>query len=319
MKMTITISYRPSQGSFSSVKGPLIQQKDGTWEFTNPENQKREIWQHGRDEEEDIVRCIRSINKNSRWKHDILVLIDYDVTFREGWAELQGDNVKIFKANNEWCGGVPQAQQMCALKDSALSLPDDLMLCYALNSDTVVAKNWDVSIAEAYAQYGDDHEYVPMFVEPRTKAGKANLSLGNLVANREALKKEVYETGDLTARNIWEHWRISICCHSLTMLPPVDKDYFTEADLDHYVEVANAYQHRNHLEPPGARGYGYWAPLIAKCKHFKSILPRLPIGLGGDLYMDNNMPVKFKVVVTKSFVFHLHIPCKLDEIEVEHE
>ena len=150
MKMVITIPYRPTKGSFSGVLGPLVQLEDKNWEYTNPNTGKRELWNLARPEDEDIGRCIRSINKNSRYKHDILVLIDYDVEFRKDWEKQFGDNVKVFKTNNQSCSHVPQAQQMYALKESALSLDDSILLCYALNSDTVVSKNWDLYIEEAY-------------------------------------------------------------------------------------------------------------------------------------------------------------------------
>ena len=316
MKMTIVIPFRPSRGGMSGPGYKMIQNEDGEWgqEIGKITGCIRSI-------KDDLERCVLAINKNSHWKHDILVATDEDVIFNEKWLNKMPDNLKIFNAKN---GGIesPQTRQVISLRDAVLSLRENEMVCYAIIADVVVSKNWDIAIDDAYKQHGDNHVYASMFVEPRTKISKSHLNaMATDPINGQRIADETRASGPVNFANIWVNWRKVICCHSLTMLIPLDRDHMIEKDLDDYIKVATSQDKCLEIEPCGARIYGYWAPLIAKASKFQKIMSSsdMPLGHGADLWIDNNMPVENKVVVTKSFVFHLHVPCIIDDVEVEHE
>ena len=307
LKINIIIPYRPSTGSMTSFYGDLFQDSDGKW-FSNKECISQ------RDDRLNLPRrAIEAIRKNSRFRHNIIVAIDLDMFPHESWLK-EYDNVRIFKSNYV-CPEPPFEPyfRMTALeKEVMLSLPDDEFGCHAYIADLICSKNWDVSIENAIGLYGDDKTYVPMFVEPRSPYGPMSNAIG------EDAKKEVAQLGPITFNNIWHEWR-KICCHSLGIPSPIDKEFIDEEYFDKWIRVATSEDIGENgviLEKCGIRDYGYWAPLISKNRRFKQALAGLKIGPGWDLDFEAHLGTK--AVVTKSFVLHTHFKVALDNQEVHH-
>lgn len=287
MKMTIVVPYRPSRGGMDAApytEGQTFKQNpDGTWPWTRG----------------DIIdRTIHILRKNSVWKHDIVIAIDADMEYNKDWLK-QYEGVSIFKT--DYKSPVGKGASICRLnatvRDAVLSLPDDAFVCYSYISDLICGKNWDLYIDKAWQQFGDDKVYAPMWVEPKKPA---NITL--------------------THDNIWHGWRKK-WCHSLTVPPlPPGRDVFTEADLDNWAKVAVEKDPGSNwviLEKCGARRYGYFCALCLRNKKLKPIIKSVPLGPGWDLKLDDSLNM-LKAVVTRSFVYHFHVPVELDNIEVEH-
>ena len=305
--MNIIIPYRPSIGSMCSFFGELVQDSNERWLQNNK-------YINQRDDEFNIPkRAIEAILKNSRFKHNIIVAIDSDMFPHKKWLK-EYDNVRIFKGSSI-CPDPPYESllRMTALENEViLSLPDDEFTCHAYIADLVCSKNWDVYIEKAIDLHGDGKIYVPMFVEPRSPYGPMSNAIG------EEAKEENAKLGPVTFNNIWHEWR-KLCCNSLGMHSPTDKEFLTEEDFDKWIQVAtseNIGENRVILEKCGLRHYGYWAPLISKNRRFKQVLPGLTIGPGWDLSFEAALGEK--VVVTRSFVFHIHLKVILDNQEVKH-
>ena len=302
MKINIIVPYRPSNGGLSSPTESISQDENFNWV-----DSKGVVYQ--RCGYNDIERCVESLNKNSFYKHNIIVVIDNDMFPRENWLKKFGDNIRIFKAN-EHLTKVPQERQQLAMKDAIMSINDDEYIALAYISDLVCGKNWDIHIKKAHDKYGDSVVYVPMFVEPRT------IQASNTSIVGEEVKAYIDAMGDLTCDNIWGAWR-GMCCHSLTLKPPSNRNYIKESDMDEWSSICNQFDREYIEENCGDRVYGYWAPLITISRRVKN-LSNLMTGFGSDLNLDNSLGCK-KIVVTKSHVFHFHLYCELDKIEVEHE
>ena len=306
LKLNIIIPYRPSIGMMNSFSGELFQDSDGKW-FLN----KGYVSQ--RDDRLNLPkRAIESIIKNSCFKHNIIVAIDSDMFPHQNWLK-EYDNVTIFKSNyiGHSLSLASLFRTAAAVRDVILSLSDDEYTCHAYIADLVCSKNWDVYIEKAIALHGNNKTYVPMFVEPRSPYGPMSNATG------EDAKKEVAKMGSITFHKIWHEWR-KICCHSLGMHPPINKE-FMEEDFDKWIRIATSEDIGKNgviLEMCGVRNYGYWAPLISKNKRFKRVLGDLNVGPGWDMSFEASLGEK--VVVTKSFVFHTHFKVVLDNQEVEH-
>lgn len=309
MNFTILIPYRPSRGGLNSPVNEIFQDENCVWRYPDGTSFGRQEY-YG---EEDITRAVKALRKNSIYQHKIIIAIDSDMHYHENWLKKLGDNVEIFQAkytvdrNN--CPAIPQYRQTNALREAILSRPADEIVCFCYISDLVCSKYWDKYIIEAYNRFGDDYIYVPMFVEPRTIHGSNTWIIGPKV------KHLIEPMGDLSAHNIWHEWR-KMCCHALTIKPPADRDYFVEADLDAWSIVCNSANKDVIFEPCGARDYGYWAPIIARNKKLTDSAIKLLCGSGGDLAFEGSLGKK--AIVTKSHVFHFHLKCELDNIEVEH-
>lgn len=308
MIFTILIPYRPSQGGMNSPRGEIFQDENCIWRnsngviFSSPDS-------YG---EEDINRTIKALKKNSIYKHRLIIAIDSDMHYHVNWLKKLGDNVEIFQSRyiaSDDCYNIPKSRQANTMKEGILSLNDNEIVIYAYISDLVCGKYWDKHIEDAYKRFGDDCIYVPMFIEPRTIHRVNTAIIGPRV------KDLIDQMGDLTASNIWVKWR-EMCCHALTLKPPVDREYLIESDLDEWSIVCNSYGYDVIIENCGDRKYGYWAPLISRNKRFKDNAEKLSIGANYDLIFEQSLGKK--IVVTKSHIFHMHLKCILDNVEVEH-
>jgi len=306
MQMTIIISYRPSREGMDSPAGPIFQDAECRWQDAQGIVYRRP--DHYGDQD-DIYRAVESIKKNSIYNHQILIAIDNDMTPHENWLKKLGENVQWIKSGYDvpiGCPDVPQKRGMNALRAGILYCEDDDIVCYAFPSDAIAGKNWDKYVVEAMQKFGDEKVYTPIFVEARTDFGCNTNAIG------EKMKQYIDPMGDLTPDNIWNKWRDKYCCHSLTLKPPTDRDYFNESDLDEWSEVARKGKTEVSFEPCGSRDFGYYAVMIARNKIFKKAADQLLKGSGGDTSFDNNLGCE-KAVVTASHVFHIHTEVRLDD------
>lgn len=295
MKINILITHRPLP--FLNI----YQLKDKKW--GNDSKGYKYGFRWGVDEDE-LIRAIKFLNKNSYFKHPITVIIDSDV-FPDIDYLKEFDNVKIIKSGYAHNGPIQTLKvslQNAADIEGINSIPDEEWLCYAYQSDLICSKDWDKHIIEAIEEYGEQYVYVPMFTEIR--GGMNNISVAGL---------------DPTPDKIWDEWRKTISCHSLTMPYPkgisTKNGFVTEDDMDYFIKRSNeANKPSIIVEKPGDRVYGYYAILIMKAKFAKKAI-RL-IGPGFDTDFDNRLYTEcnlMKAVVTKSFIFHPF--CKISPLK----
>lgn len=293
LKFNIIIPYRPlSVGSRLNPLGEIRQLEDGKWK---PKEPTPPYWLEPSYGRQDLYRAIRYINKNSFFKHNIIVAID-DNIFPNGTFLKEFDNVRVVKSSykidpNNYSdkGEVPLTRMAAANMTVIDSLDDEDWMCYSFIEDLIAGKLWDKYIIDAIEQYGDGFIYVPMFVEAH----------GGLHSDK--LVKGLTATPD----RIWNVWRKEECCHALCLPEPADRNYVTEKDFDNYIPTANEAHMPLIIEPCGLRNYGYYAVMFMKAKIPKRI--RLKIGYGFDLDFDNRLYSEGgyqKVVVTNSFVLH---------------
>lgn len=164
IKLTILIPYRPTKGSLTSPAGPLYQDKDYLWR-----DDEGAVCNRYFDGQEDILRCVQALRKNSVYNHDIVVSLDADMYPQAGWLSEYG--VDIFKST--WvvpngCSYISATRLMRTLHDAIHYIPDDTIVAFGYISDLVCGKRWDEPIAKAMSVYGEDYVYTPMFVEPRS-------------------------------------------------------------------------------------------------------------------------------------------------------
>ncbi len=291
MKLNIIIPYRPlSHGASNTPLGELYQLPDGRWGQKNDRHEEYQISGiHRYDKTDELIRAIEFINKNSYYKHNIIIGVDNDVYPNEDYFK-KFDNVRIFKARYVYNGDLKVIyfyRQNAVHKETIDSIPDDEWICYSFIADLICSKHWDKPIDDAIQQYGDNFVYVPMFAEVRG-------GMGN----------KIVRESEISPGNIWDTWRRDICCHALTM-PIPDKGYFIEEDMDNYIKVANAANKGIITEKPGDRIYGYYATMIMKARYGKRAM-RL-IGPGFDTDFDNRLYSEcnlLKKVITNSIVFH---------------
>ena len=287
MKCTIIMPHRPlTQGHLSSGKGPLYQLPDGRWQEGDdppvPEDHYRE----------DIHRGIHFLRKNSVNTYKILMATDADVYPQESWLK-EYEEVSIFKSSYIPQGDeypMPYYRLAAAYRDSINSLPDDEWIVYGYTSDLICAKEWDRPIVDAMNTHGQDHVYIPMFVETRSGGGQPPY--------------EWIWDMQVTPQLIWTDFRKYICCHALTM-PESNSRQMSEEDFDHYIEVANqAEMPVTVMEMCGVRDLGYYDVMFMKAKYAKRA--GFSLGFGFDLAFDNALGAMGlqKIVCTKSFVLH---------------
>lgn len=288
MKAYIIISYRPlSKGSLRTPPGELRQLLDGRWQDT--EGICRFAGETRLGGTDELIRAIRFINKNSYYKHRIIVVIDSDVYPNNTWLK-EFDNVDILKSSYVPDGHISTLalyRVNHAYAHGINNIADHEWLCYCYLSDLICGKDWDKHIHDAIQEFGENYIYVSMFTEVRG-----------------GLADKIFKGAQATPEKIWDEWR-RICCHALTMPEPVC-GYFTEADMDNFIRISNQYPKPKVItEKPGLRNYGYYAVLFMKARYAKRAI-RL-IGPGFDLDFDNRLYSEcnlMKNVVTNSYVFH---------------
>jgi len=295
--VNIIIPYRPlSYGSLRTPNGPIDQLPDGRWRDDDGEYRYSGYHRYGAKHDpefDELIRAIKYLNKNSHFKHKIIVVVDSDV-IPDGEYYKKFDNVIILKSRYQQeyrTKYLAQNRNNAALIDGINSIPDEDWLCYGYIADLICGKDWDRPIIEQIKQRGEQAEqfvYVPMFTEIRGG-----------IADR------VVRWSDLTPENIWVKWRQTICCHALTM-PSPDREYFTEEDMDDFIKIANQYPKPPVIiEKPGDRIYGYYAVMFMKAKFAKKAI-RME-GPGYDTSFDNRLYTEcnlMKAVVTNSYIFH---------------
>lgn len=291
MKLNIVIPYRPlSVGSRVNPLHAIHQLPDGKWAPSRKEKYFSEP-QYGR---KDLYRAIHYLNKNSAFKHNIIVVIDEDVYPNPDWLS-EYDNVRWMKTDYvvdhdafENAGCIPMCRMASADKAGIESVPDDEWIVYAFIEDLIVGKNWDIPIMEAIIEHGDQYVYVPMFVE--SHGGIHGYKARGMEATPEL---------------IWDIWRKIQCCHCL-LLPEPECGYVAEEDFDKWMEIARRGSVPKHIiEPCGVRQYGYYAVMVMKAKIAKEI--GIKISNGFDVDFDGRLYVQggyMKVVCTNSFVLH---------------
>src|SRR3990167_4330335 len=288
MKINIIIPYRPLSREFMRTgEGPLHQLPDGRWKDVDGNYIFSGEYRKKDKEKDELVRAIKFLNKNSYVKHNIVVSVDDDVYPNEEYFK-QFDNVLILRCTKHIYSPdyVPFFRANVAVIEGINSVPDEEWLCHGYLADLICAKHWDLPIIDAIQQYGENYVYVPMFVEIRS--GYSDIPLTGI---------------DPTPRLIWEEWR-KLCCHSLLM-PMPSKGYFTEDDIDYFINRSNEAGKTIIIERPGDRIYGYFNVLIMKSKFAKKAIRF--IGPGCDTDFDARLYSECKLnkaVITRSYVFH---------------
>ncbi len=298
MNLTIIIPFRPTVGGMVAMPGPITQDEKGNWIAPKVN--------HAADSAGERVKSlglpektIRVINKNSFFKHKIIIGVDEDVTPNKDWLK-EFDNVTVFKSKVVHpirTVAVEYFRLNSLQNEIVMSLPDDEMICYAYIADLMCSKNWDKYIAEEYVKYGDQSVYLPLFVETR--------------------HMDLPYNSQLTGNNIWNEWR-KICCHCLYL--PVENhiEDVTEKMYDEWIAAATNPIFNNGCirENSGARVYTYWCAICGRASKIKKAMSGINIGPGWDLDVESKLGTK--TVPTKSFVLHVHQKFILDDIEVPH-
>lgn len=286
LELNIIMPYRPLvTGSLTGVPGPLYQLPDSRWQFPGGEPSF--------DYREDVVRSVFFLNKNSVFKHKIIVAIDSDV-FLNNSCFKEFPNVRIHKSDYKApidAANPPYLRICAAYRDAIDTVPDEDWICYGYTSDIICCNRWDLPIYEAIREFGDEYVYVPMFVEMKDGQG---YTIGNIKGINP------------TPEQIWVEFREKICCHGLTW-PEPNKNYVTEEDFDRFIAIA-----KDPKIPPtiiercGDRTIGYYNVLCMKAKYARMAGFTLQ-GVGFDIKFDDDLRDKArrkKVVVTRSFVYH---------------
>ena len=236
---------------------------------------------------DELIRTIKFLNKNSYYKHNILIVTDEN-------PEIEFDNVNIIRYKYIHSGDPASFRHFrynADLIEGVRNVPDEEWICHAYWADVICGKNWDKYIIEEMNKYEAQPKspvvFTPMFVEILSNFGYLKLTGLNLSA-------------DL----IWKEWREKISCHCLTM-PLPEKEFITEEDMDYFIEKANEAGNISIIENPGDRIYGFFNTMVMKAKFAKKAL-KLE-GIGFDIKFDDRLRDELhmmKVVVCRSFVFH---------------
>ena len=299
MKFNIIIPFRPcSKGGASAPSVEFWQNENGEW--NDPGDAKwntptagyrnsgfyKPCAKYGDGDE--LKLAIKYLNKNSAYKHNIIVVTDADVHFHKNYLK-EYDNVTLLNAE-------PSPHRLStALLHGVHYVPDDEWIFYSYVSDLICPKNWDVPIVQAIEKYGEKYVYAPEFTEVHSSFSGVGVLKGL----------------EPTPSNIWNTWRKNY----LLLMPAPNKDYFTEDDMNYFIKRANEANNGIIIEKPGVREYGYYTVFILKAKYGKAALRRC----GGDgcdafdLDFDNRLDSVCglqKAVVTNSFIFHPFYPFK---------
>lgn len=291
MKFNIIVPYRPlSKGFMQPVNKETNQLPDGKW--LDEDGIYKYGGHHRWGGDDELIRAIEFLNKNSVEKHNIIVAIDNDVHQNDAFLK-QYDNVMVVKSDYICKEKVREAffRINAAIIAGLNIVPDDEWACCFYVADTICGKMWDKPIIDSINRYGDNYVHAPMFVEIRSGYGSHDL-------------KGIKVTPEL----IWKKWHDEISWNAL-MMPEPDKGYCTEEDLDDYIKVATSIEPDYPQEPCGARVYGTYLNLVVKAKYAKSAA--VMVGPGYDLQFDDRLWTVFKLMkipVTKSFLFHPYQP-----------
>lgn len=291
MKIYIIVPYRPtSQGGLQSIPGELRQLPDGRWQ--DNEGRIHEVGE-SRYRQDEMIRAIRFINKNSHYKHHIVMVVDSDVFPDPNYYYKEADNITILQSNyvhNGPLSSLAISRLNAAYLHGINNIANHEWICYGYISDLICPKGWDKPIIDSIKQLGEKYVYVPMFTEVRG-------GMGN----------KVIIGAQATPEKIWDEWRRTICCHALTM-PEPECRYFTEEDMNSFMEISRQYPRPNIIiEKPGDRIFGYYAVMFMKAIYAKKAMKFHPTGPPFDLAFDHRLYTDcglMKVVITHSYVFH---------------
>lgn len=287
MKFNIIIPYRPlSRGFMQTTVKENRQLSDGRWSDEDGQYRFAGHYRWGGDDE--LRRAVYFLNKNSTYKHEIVVGIDSDVYPNENFMK-EFDNVKVVKSDYV-CKeekGVPFYRAHASIMAALATVPDEEWICHSYLADLICGKNWDKPIVDAIKTHGEKYVYAPQFVEIRP--GYGNVTLKGI---------------DPTWELIWVEWRKTCSWHAL-MMPEPSKGYCTEENLDYYIKRATEANPNFPEEKPGDRLYGTYICLVMKAKYAKAATKF--IGSGQDLDFDNRLYSVcrlMKMPITNSFIFH---------------
>lgn len=285
MKFEIIMPYRPyCHGDLRSPVGDLVQLEDGSWR-----NSSGNIFKEGLEYEKhrvSIRQAIEALNKNSFYKHHIIVAIDADVYPNKSFLK-NFENVSIIKAESKVSQKQYGLRTSYAYKTVLDSLSGEGFLCHMYLGDTICSKDWDKHIIEAMERFGEDKVYAPIWVE------------GSHGAFQDLVGVE------LTPDFIWKECSRKICAGAF-FLPDPRRDYIQEEDFEHYIEVMKKGNRDCIIENCGGRFFGWLTCLCMKITYAKqvkidfTINESLGIGFDGEL---GKLGLK-KVVVTNSFIWH---------------
>jgi hypothetical protein len=288
-KFKIVMPYRPCcHGDFSSPGGDLVQLDDGSWR-----NDTGVIFKEGLEYEKhrvSIRQAIEALNRNSFYKHHIIVAMDADVYPNKAFLK-NFENVSIVKAEIK----VPQehygTRMSIACKHVFDSLSGEEFFCHVYLADSICSKDWDKYIVEAIDRFGEDKVYVPIWVE------------GSHGSFQELIGVE------LTPDFIWKECSKKIA-GGMFFLPDPRKDYIQEEDFEHYTEVLKKGNRDCIIENCGGRFFGFLVSMCMKISYAKQvkfdISDHHSIDTGFDSQL-GKMGLK-KVVVTNSFIWHPQCP-----------
>lgn len=295
MKFEIIIPYRPyCHGDLSSPSGDLVQLEDGRWR-----NDSGIIFEEGTKYEKhrvSIRQAIEALNRNSFYKHHIIVAMDADVYPNKSFLK-NFENVTIVKAEfkvSQKNYGVRTAAVYKAILDS---LSGEGFLCHMYLGDTICSKDWDKHIVEAIERFGEDKVYAPIWVEGSHKSFQELTGV------------------ELTPDFIWKECTKKICGGAF-FFPDPRQDYIQEEDFEYYIEVLKKGNRDCIIENCGGRIFGFLVCLLMKISYAKQVkinltdVHALDTGFDRDL---GKLGLK-KVVVTNSFIWHpqcLHLELRL--------
>lgn len=280
MNITIVTPFRPSTGGMNSGGGPLTQ--DTIYRWVGPNGQL--VGQQPNDPN----YLIEYIAKNSVGNHKILIVIDSDMTPREGWLS-QYPNVQVVQ-DPYVCTETryePNLRASSAIQYGVSLVPDEEWCATGWIADAYPCRSWDAGLDGAVAKYGEKNVFIPCFCEV----------VGTGV-NR------VFDPAPATPDKIWNEWRRTICCHALT-IPYPEKKFITYEDFEAWCDIARSGRPSYVVEPCGMRDYGYFSSMIMKAKWFKNTPRR--VGSGWETEFDGALYEKhglMKVVMTDSFLLH---------------
>ena len=286
--MKILIPYRPSTGCMSTEHGLLIQEEDFRWKDTKGQY-------FGRRQEQDLIRGLTALNKYSVHKHDIIVCIDSDMVPLPNWLS-EYENVSIFKSTFVVPEGVQDLYTATFLrysntvKESIMAQDDDELICYGYICDIICSPGWDHEIYEAYKKWGNKAVYAPMWVEPRCPSNK---------------------NYNVTGQNVWNRisgWRKDVChCLIFPLKPEEDNEkIIKESEYLDWIKKATANKSFAdfYVEQCGLRALGYFTGICGHAKFLKEKIQTIEMGSGWDLVFESILGTK--IVLTKSFYFHVH-------------
>lgn len=302
--MIILMPYRPSCGGMSSADGELFQKEDLTWV-------NKDGISYGRKQQDDIIRGINAINKNSRSKHKIIVCIDSDMNHDKKWLK-EYDNVSIFKSTFSDFPQDPYQRVFKryteTMKEIIMQCPDDEFVCYGYICDIICCKDWDHYIDEARKKFGDDYVFSPCWVEPRSPSNRS------------------YE---INGRNIWDKvsgWRKDVChCLIYPLLPTrdlmaenknvlcaEDDPTISEKSFEEWCKIAREQRPfpSVYVEPCGLRDLGYFTAICSINKRLKEKIVQVKTESGWDLHFESILGNK--AIVTDAFLLHSHYKVSLD-------